>query len=150
MDIEAIAHTVVDCGFKIHTGLGPGLLESVYEVVLAQRIEQRGLRVLRQYPVPIIFDGITFAEGFRADLLIEDRLIVELKSIERLAPVHSKQLLTYLRLLNLPLGLLINFGDATFKAGVKRITNNHTEFASSQLRIHQPKPTKDNSEERTI
>ena len=147
MDIEAIAAIVVDCGFKIHTGLGLGLLESVYEIVFAQQIEQRGLQVYRQYPVPITFDGITFAEGFRADLLVEDRLIVELKSVEHLAPVHSKQVLTYLRLLNLPLGLLINFGAATFKEGVKRVTNHHTDFASSQLRIHQLKPKQDSDEE---
>ncbi len=137
MDIEALARVVVDCGFKVHTGLGPGLLESVYEVVLAHTIEQRGLHVQRQCPVPIEFEGITFAEGFRADLLIEGRLLVELKSVEQLAPVHSKQVLTYLRLLCLPLGLLINFGAPTFKAGIKRIVNSHTDFAASRLRVHQ-------------
>jgi len=139
MEIEVIARIVVDCGFKVHSGLGPGLLESVYEVVLAHTITQRGLRVQRQYPVPIEFEGITFVEGFRADLLIEDRLLVELKSVEQFAPVHSKQVLTYLRLLHLPLGLLINFGAPTFKAGIKRIVNNHIDFASSPLHIHQPK-----------
>ncbi|NCC31566.1 MAG: GxxExxY protein [Chloroflexia bacterium] len=137
MEIEALAEVVVDCGYKVHTGLGPGLLESVYEVVLAHTIAQRGLHVQRQFPVPIEFEGITFAEGFRADLLIEGRLLVELKSVEQLAPVHSKQVLTYLRLLRLPLGLLINFGAPTFKAGIKRIVNNHTAFAASRLRVHQ-------------
>jgi len=147
VDIEVLARIVVDCGFKVHTGLGPGLLESVYEVVLAHTITQRGLYVQRQYPVPIEFEGITFAEGFRADLLIEGQLLVELKSVELLAPVHSKQVLTYLRLLRLPLGLLINFGAPTFKAGIKRIVNNHVDFATSPLRIHQPK--QDHSTEET-
>lgn len=140
MDIEAIARIVVDCGYKVHTGLGPGLLESVYEVILAHTITQRGLLVQLQYPVPIEYEGITFAEGFRADLLIAGQLLVELKSVELLAPVHSKQVLTYLRLLRLPLGLLINFGAPTFKAGIKRIVNNHVVSGSSLLRIHQPTP----------
>ena len=139
MELEELARIAVDCGFKVHTGLGPGLLESVYEVVLAHTLTQRGLRVQRQYPVPIMFEGITFDEGFRADLLVEERLLIELKSVEQLAPVHSKQVLTYLRLLNLPLGLLINFGAPTFKEGIKRIVNNHTEGGSSTLRIHQQK-----------
>ena len=138
MNIELVAQIVVDCGYKLHTGLGPGLLESVYEVVLAQMIEHRGLHVVRQHPVPIQFDGMTFAEGFRADLFIEGILIDELKSVEHLAPVHSKQLLTYLRLLHLPLGLLMNFGAATYKEGVKRIANAHTDTSGSQLRIHRP------------
>ena len=139
MELEELARIAVDCGFKVHTGLGPGLLESVYEVVLAHTLTQRGLRVQRQYPVPIMFEGITFDEGFRADLLVEERLLIELKSVEQLAPVHSKQVLTYLRLLNLLLGLLINFGAPTFKEGIKRIVNNHTEGGSSTLRIHQQK-----------
>jgi GxxExxY protein len=137
MEIEAIAREVVDCGFKVHTGLGPGLLESVYEVVLARTIEKRGLNVKRQCSVPIRFEGMTFDEGFRADLIVQDKLLVELKSVEQMAPVHSKQVLTYLRLLNLPLGLLMNFGASTFKEGVKRIVNNHSDFASSRLRMHQ-------------
>lgn len=140
MELEELARIAVDCGFKVHTGLGPGLLESVYEVVLAHSLTQRGLYVQRQYPVPIMFEGIQFEEGFRADLLVEERLLIELKSVEQLAPVHSKQVLTYLRLLNLPLGLLINFGAPTFKAGVKRIVNNHTDGGASTLRIHQQKP----------
>lgn len=136
MDIEEIAREVVDCGYKIHTGLGPGLLESVYEVVMAKMLAERGFRVERQKPVPIVFEGLRFDEGFRADLLVNDTLLIELKSVERLAPVHGKQLLTYLRLLDLPLGLLMNFGDATFRQGVKRIVNNHQDFASSRLRVH--------------
>jgi len=137
MEIEEIDREIVDCGYKLHTGLGPGLLESVYEVVLARLLAERGLFVERQEPIPIIFQGLRFDEGFRADLLVDGKLLIELKSVENLAPVHSKQVLTYLRLLNLPLGLLMNFGAATFKEGVKRIVNNHSDFASSRLRVHQ-------------
>jgi len=137
MEIEEIAREVVDCGYRMHTSLGPGLLESVYEVVLAKLLTQRGLFVERQKPVPIIFEGLQFDEGFRADLLVDEKLLIELKSVETLAPVHSKQVLTYPRLLNLPLGMLMNFGAATFKDGIKRIVNNHSDFASSRLRVHQ-------------
>lgn len=112
-------------------------METVYEVVLAKMLEARGLRVKRQMPIPIHLMGLSFEEGFRADLLIEDLLLIELKSVENLSPVHSKQVLTYLRLLNLPLGLLINFGAATFKEGCKRIVRNHRDFASSRLRVNQ-------------
>lgn len=136
-NIEEISAAVVDCGYRLHVELGPGLLESVYEAVLARLLEQQGLRVERQKPVPIHFGGIGFDEGFRADLLVENVLLVELKSVEKLAPVHGKQLLTYLRLMGLPLGLLINFGAPTFKEGVKRIVNNHQDFASSRLRVNQ-------------
>lgn len=125
MHIEGLATIAVDCGFKVHEGLGPGLLESVYEAVLAQSLVRRGLAVERQKPVPIHFDGVVIDEGFRADLLVEGTLLIELKSVERIAPVHGKQVLTYLRLMNLPLGLLMNFGAATFREGIKRIANNH-------------------------
>ncbi len=125
MDIEALATIAVDCGFKVHEGLGPGLLESVYEAVLAQSLTRRGLSVERQKPIPIRFDGVFLDEGFRADLLVEGTLLIELKSVERIAPVHGKQVLTYLRLMDLPLGLLMNFGAATFREGIKRIANNH-------------------------
>ncbi len=131
MDVEALAKIAVDCGFRIHDGLGPGLLESVYEAVLVQSLSRRGLSVQRQRPVPIRFDGIIMDEGFRADLIVEGRLLIELKSVERASPVHGKQVLTYLRLMDLPLGLLMNFGAATFKEGVKRVINNR---ASSRLR----------------
>jgi len=137
MEIEEIAREAVDCGYKVHTGLGPGLLESVYEAVLAKLLTERGLFVERQKLIPISFEGLQFDEGFRTDLLVEGKLLIELKSIENLAPVHSKQTLTYLRLLGLPLGLLMNFGAATFKEGIKRIVNNHFDFASSRLRVHQ-------------
>ncbi|WP_194954335.1 GxxExxY protein [Sphingopyxis solisilvae] len=125
MGIEEIASVTVDCGFHLHKNLGPGLLESVYEAIMADQLVRRGLNVQRQVPIPIRYDGIELPEGFRADLLIEGVLLVELKSVERLSPLHGKQVLTYLRLLDMPLGLLINFGGETFKEGVKRIVNNH-------------------------
>lgn len=140
MEIEELARIVVDCAYKVHCELGPGLLESVYEAVLAKRLGKLGLRVERQKPIAIQFDDIDFEEGFRADLLVEGKLLVELKSAERLTPVNGKQVLTYLRLLNLPLGILVNFGGATFREGVRRIVNNHTETASSRLRVHQTQP----------
>lgn len=136
-NIEELSAIVVDCAYKLHVEAGPGLLETVYEVVLAKMLEQHGLRVRRQVPVPINLMGLAFDEGFRADILVEDMLLIELKSVENLAPVHSKQVLTYLRLLNLPLGLLINFGAATFKEGCKRIVKGHQDFASSRLRVNQ-------------
>lgn len=135
MDLEAIATVAVDCGFKLHERLGPGLLESVYEAVLFASLTQRGLKVKRQVPIQIRIDDLIVNEGFRADILVEDRLLIELKSVEILAAVHKKQVLTYLRLMDLPLGLLMNFGAATFREGVKRIVNNHTDFASSRLRV---------------
>jgi iron complex transport system substrate-binding protein len=137
MEIEEIAREVVDSGYNVHTKLGPGLLESVYEVVLTKLLADRGLSVERQKAIPIIFEGLRFDEGFRADLVVEGQLLVEIKSVENLIPVHGKQVLTYLRLLDLPLGLLMNFGTAIFKNGIKRIVNNHSNFASSILRIHE-------------
>lgn len=133
--IEEVAAEFVDVAFHLHQDLGPGLLETVYEVILATKIAKRGLKVERQKPVPVLYEGLHFDEGFRLDLLIEDRLIVELKSIEALQPVHFKQVLTYLRLMKLPIGLLINFGSVTFKSGIKRVVNNHSDFAASRLRV---------------
>jgi len=124
-EIERLASIVVDCGFHIHKDLGPGLLESAYELILAKLIEERGVSVRRQVPVPIHYQGVVVDNAFKIDLLIENRLIVELKSTERNAPVHAKQLLTYLRLMELPLGLLMNFGLPTFKGGLQRIANNY-------------------------
>lgn len=122
-----IARIVVDACYKIHTTLGPGLLESVYEIVLQRELESRGLRVRRQVPVSIVWEGVTFEEGFRADLIVNDFVIIELKSVEKLAPVHGKQLLTYLRLMKLRLGLLINFGEVLIKDGIKRVANGLSE-----------------------
>jgi len=137
LNIEELSAIIVDCGYKLHVEVGPGLLESVYEVVLAKMLADRGLKARRQVSVPIELMGMRFDEGFRADLIVNDRILVELKSVEYPAPVHSKQVLTYLRLLNMPLGLLINFGTATFKEGVKRIVNHHHDLASSRLRMNQ-------------
>ena len=136
-DVETISEIAVDCGFRIHQQLGPGLLESVYEALMASSLARRGLSVERQKVIPIEFDWMSFAEGFRADLVVDGRLLVEIKSIDRLAPIHGKQLLTYLRLTKQPLGLLMNFGAATFKEGLKRVVNHHTNFASSRLRVNQ-------------
>jgi GxxExxY protein len=137
-DLEELAALAIDCGLMIHKELGPGLLESVYEAVLAASLMRRDLRVERQKPIQIEYDGMALGEGFRVDLLVDGRLIVEIKSIDRLAPVHGRQLLTYLRLAKLPLGLLMNFGGETFREGLKRVVNNHTDFASSRLRVNQP------------
>ena len=139
-NVEELSAIVVDCAYKLHVEAGPGLLESVYEVVLAKMLEERGLHVKRQVPVPIQLMGLKFDEGFRADLIVDGLLLVELKSVENFAPVHAKQVLTYLRLLKMPLGLLMNFGAATFKEGVKRIVNQHQDFAASRLRVNQNVP----------
>jgi len=137
VDLEELAHVAVDCGFKIHSDLGPGMLETFYEAVLAGALVKRGLTVERQKPIAVEYDGMTFVEGFRADLVVEHTLIIEVKSVERLSPVHGKQLITYLRLTEQPLGLLMNFGAPTFREGVRRVVNNHTDFASSRLRVNQ-------------
>jgi GxxExxY protein len=123
MTENEISKQVVDAAFKIHTKLGPGLLESVYEAVLAYELKQRGLQVVRQQAMPVVYEAVQLEEGFRADLIVEGKVIVELKSVETIAPVHKKQVLTYLRLTNLKLGLLINFGDALIKDGIFRIVN---------------------------
>jgi len=138
--VEELARLTIDCALKIHRDLGPGLLESVYEAVLASSLVKNGLSVGRQVPIAIEYEDLAFGEGFRADLLVEGRLIVEVKSIDRLMPVHGKQLLTYLRLARQPLGVLLNFGGATLREGIRRIVNNHTEVASSRLRVNQSRP----------
>ena len=124
-DVEELARVALDCGYRLHREIGPGLLETVYEILLAEFLRERGLRVERQKVVPIMFRGKFLDEAFRVDLLIEDRLVIELKSTERHAPVHAKQVLTYLRLMDLPLGLLMNFGAPSFKEGIKRLANNY-------------------------
>jgi GxxExxY protein len=118
-----IAREIVDAAFHIHKTLGPGLLESVYEIVLSYELKRRELHVKRQVPIPIRYGEIQFDEGFRADLLVEDKVIVELKSVEQTAPVYKKQLLTHLRLADKRLGLLINFGAAVIKDGITRMVN---------------------------
>ena len=123
MNENEIAREIVDAAFQVHKGLGPGLLESVYETVLCAELEERGLVVIRQQPVPIRYGVLTFDEGFRADLFVNDKVIIELKSVEKVIPVHKKQLLTYLRLADKRLGLLINFGSALLKDGISRVVN---------------------------
>jgi len=123
MTENEIATQVVDAAYQIHTKLGPGLFESVYEVVLAYELKKRGLQVERQTPIPIEYETIKFDEGFRADIIVENKVIVEIKSIEKLANVHKKQIITYLKLTNMKLGLLINFGEALIKDGIVRVVN---------------------------
>jgi GxxExxY protein len=118
-----ITREIVDSAYKLHCALGPGMAETVYEVVLAKDLERRGLRAARQVAISLTYDGIHFDNICRADIVVEGRVILEIKSVERLAPVHPKQLLTYLRLMNLRIGLLINFGAATFKEGIRRVAN---------------------------
>ena len=123
MTENEIAKIVVDAAIKVHRALGPGLLESVYEIVLAHELAKRGLKVERQVPIPIEYNGLKFQEGFRADIVVEEKIIVELKSVENIQPVHKKQLLTYLRLADMRLGLLINFGSPLLKDGISRVVN---------------------------
>jgi GxxExxY protein len=118
-----VSGAIVDAAVKVHVALGPGLLESAYEVVLAYELQQRGLRVVRQQPIEIVYEGLTVSDAFRADLVVEDLVIVELKSVETVHPVHKKQLLTYLRLSGKPLGLLINFGARLLRGGITRMVN---------------------------
>jgi iron complex transport system substrate-binding protein len=124
-DLEALAALAVDTGFKLHQHLGPGLLESAYEIILFEKLRQSGVEVARQVPINVQYEGILIENAFKIDLLVDNRLVVELKSVERTNPVHGKQVLTYLRLMNLPLGLLMNFGQTLFKDGIKRITNGY-------------------------
>lgn len=114
---------VVDAAFKVHSSLGPGLLESAYETLLAYELAKRGVPVLRQTPIVLQYDGQSFGDGFRADLLIGGAVIIEVKSVEVLLPVHKRQVLTYLRLSGMRLGLLINFGAVLLKDGVTRVVN---------------------------
>jgi GxxExxY protein len=123
MHENEIAKLIVNAAYKIHTSLGPGLLESVYEAVMVYELKKLRLVAARQVSIPVIYEEIEFDEGFRADLVVADKVIVELKSIEKVAPVHKKQLLTYLRLAGKRLGLLINFGEALIKNGITRIVN---------------------------
>jgi iron complex transport system substrate-binding protein len=131
-DIEPLAKIAIDCGFEVHDEIGPGLLETAYEAFLAARLADCGLRVEIQKPVPVTYRGIVIRDAFRADLLVENSLLIEVKSVERLGPVHSKQLLTYLRLMNRPLGLLMNFGADMFRNGLKRVINNRSDYVAPQ------------------
>jgi iron complex transport system substrate-binding protein len=131
-DVELLARKAIERGLYIHRKLGPGLLESVYEAVLATGLAREGFHVERQKIVPMAFEGITYAESFRLDLVIEGTMIIEVKSTERNLPVYSKQLLTYLRLPGQPVGLLMNFGYPTFREGLKRVVNGPADLRSAQ------------------
>jgi GxxExxY protein len=136
MDIDEVTGIIVDTAYHLHCGLGPGLLESVYESILVRELKNRSLIVENEKFITFEYNGETYSEELRVDILVENQVVVELKSIEAILPVHKKQVLTYLRLLNLPVGLLINFGANTFKEGVCRIANNHNPSSISPLRIN--------------
>ena len=122
-DIEALIQLTFNVGLEIHQDVGPGLIESVYERVLADRLTQLGVKVDRQQPVHVDIYGKRYDDAFRYDLLLDGVLLVEIKSLDRLGPVHCKQVLTYIRLMDLPFGLLLNFGCAMFKDGMQRVSN---------------------------
>jgi GxxExxY protein len=124
-DVDVISRDVVTEAIRIHRELGPGLLESVYEMVLAGALGRKGYGVERQKPIDVTFDGMTFEAAFRVDILVENSLVLEIKSVERINAAHAKQLLTYLRLLKQPVGLLLNFSGETMKEGIRRMVNNH-------------------------
>lgn len=136
-DTEEISGDVLDVALRLHKQLGPGLLESVYETVLAAKLAEMGYAVARQVPVNIEFEGLRFEAAFRIDLLVDGRLLIEVKSVDQLHAAHAKQLLTYLRLTKQPVGLLINFGGATLKEGVRRLVNDYHPSASPRLRANQ-------------
>ena len=123
MTENEVAREIVDVAYRVHSTIGPGLLESVYQEIVAMELEKRGLAVVRQQPVPLIYDGVVFETAFRADLIVADSVIVEIKSIGEFNPVHRKQLITYLRLANKRLGLLINFNVVLIKDGIVRVAN---------------------------
>jgi GxxExxY protein len=127
MTENEIGKIVVDCAVKLHIELGPGLLESVYEILLEHRLKQTGLKVERQVRIPVKLDGITFDEGFRADLIVENKVLLELKSVERSSRAHQKQVLTYLKLTDMKLGYLLNFGESLMVDGIHRILNGTVE-----------------------
>ncbi len=135
-ELDDITGAIIDSAIKIHRELGPGLLESVYELALTGLLARAGFQVERQKPIRFEYDGIVFDEGFRLDLLVDGAVIVEIKSVETLAPVHGKQLLTYLRLTDRRVGLLINFGAATLREGLHRIVNGLLPSASPRLRVN--------------
>ncbi|MCX6142874.1 MAG: GxxExxY protein [Ignavibacteriales bacterium] len=127
MSENEIATVIVDAAYKVHVALGPGLLESVYQATLEYELKKRGLKVSLQQALPVVYETVKLDLGFRPDLIVEDKVIVELKSVEEVAPVHKKQLLTYLRLADKRLGLLINFGDVLIKRGITRVVNSLPE-----------------------
>ena len=137
LEIDEVTGAVLDAAVKLHMRMGPGLLETVYETLLGAALQRSGLDVERQVPVDLVDEGITFPAAFRIDLLVEKCVIVEIKSVERLMPVHAKQLTTYLRLTGLQAGLLMNFNTERLKDGVQRIVNGYVPSASPRLRVNQ-------------
>lgn len=136
MDVEELSAIAVDCGLQVHRDLGPGMLESAYEAVLAHLLAKRGLNVERQKVIPIAYDGLIIDPGLRADIVIENKLLIELKAVERLSPVHARQVTTYLKFMNLPVGLLMNFSCEKFSEGLRRLVNNHRETSNSRLSVN--------------
>ena len=132
-DIDQISGDVLNAAIQLHRELGPGLLESVYETVLAAQLCRMGYPVARQHPVDIEFDGLRFEAAFRIDILVDERLLIEIKSVDQLHASHAKQLLTYLRLTKQPVGLLINFGGATLKEGFRRLVNDYVPVPASPV-----------------
>lgn len=137
MEIEHICSLIVDAAFKLHKDIGPGLLESAYETILAAKLEDIGLVVDRQVPIDIQYEQVHLPAAFRVDLLVDKRIILEIKSVEKTLPVHAKQVITYLRLTNLTHGFVINFGTPMFKDGIKRLLNDRPSSVSSCLRANQ-------------
>lgn len=132
-DLDALARTIVDTAYRLHRDLGPGLLESAYEALLAARLERDGILVDRQVPVDAKFDGIVLPSAYKIDLLVERSIVIEIKSVERAPPAHAKQALTYIMLGGFPLGFVTNFGTPMFKDGVKRLINNTAPLATWRL-----------------
>lgn len=136
--LDDLSSSAIGHAIDIHRRFGPGLLESVYETLLAKSLKNAGCEISRQVPVPLVLDGIHFEEAFRIDILLGNSIILEIKSVPKLLPIHTKQLLTYLRLMDIPLGLLINFGGETLREGVKRIVNELPSGDSPILRVNRP------------
>jgi GxxExxY protein len=134
MEINDITGIIIEEAIKIHSNLGPGLLESVYEEILSYRLSKRGLSVKRQTPIPVFYEEEKMDIGFRSDLIVENKVIIEIKSVESIAPVHPKVLLTYLKLTGISVGLLINFNESILKNGIKRIVNNYISASSAAQR----------------
>jgi GxxExxY protein len=137
MNVEELSAIAVDCGLRVHKDLGPGMLESAYEAVLAHLLTQNGLSVQRQKVIPITYNNLIIEQGFRADLIIENKLLIELKTVERLSQLHARQVRTYLKFTGLTVGLLMNFSTEKFTDGLERIVNNHGDTSNSLLEINQ-------------
>ena len=132
MNADELSGVVIGCAIRIHTGLGPGLYESVYEALLVSDLTRKRLKVERQKSMPFEFDGIVFEKGFHADLVVEGKLLVEVKSIAQIGPAQVKQTLTYMRLLDIRLGLILNFGAPSMRDGIKRVIDSRTPSRTSK------------------